>query len=100
MSPSGPRPPRWGVPRGRGGSARARAGGGGGRGAAVGSVGERAAAPLPLPTFTAVCAAVQEGRAAGAVLPLENSLGGTVGEAVDALLHTELPVLAEPRLHA
>ena len=39
--------------------------------------------------------AVQGGRAAGAVLPLENSLGGTVGEAVDALLHTELAVVAE-----
>lgn len=50
---------------------------------------------VPLPTFTAVCAAVADGRAAGAVLPLENSLAGTVGEAVDALLGTDLVVAAE-----
>src|SRR3972149_4824 len=82
MSTSRPRPPRSVDPSRRGE-------------AALGFFGEEAVAPLPLATFTAVCVAVQEGRAAGAVLPLENSLGGTVGEAVDALLHTELAVVAE-----
>lgn len=52
-------------------------------------------APLPLPTFSAVCAAVVEGRAVAALLPLENSVAGTVGEAVDALMRTRLLVVGE-----
>jgi prephenate dehydratase len=38
---------------------------------------------------------VRSGDAAGAVLPLENSLAGTVGKAVDALLRARLSVRAE-----
>lgn len=52
-------------------------------------------APLPLPTFSAVCGAVTDGRAVAAVLPLENSLAGTVGEALDALLRSRLRVVGE-----
>jgi prephenate dehydratase len=51
--------------------------------------------PMPLPTFSAVARAVAEGRAAAALLPLENSMAGTVGESVDALLRTRLPVVGE-----
>lgn len=51
--------------------------------------------PLPLPTFSAVCAAVADGRATAAVLPLENSLAGTVGEALDALVRARLSVVGE-----
>lgn len=36
-----------------------------------------------------------EARAAAAVLPLENSVAGTVGEAVDALMRTRLAVVGE-----
>lgn len=36
-----------------------------------------------------------EGRAAAAVLPLENSIAGTVGEAVDALIRSDLAVVGE-----
>lgn len=49
----------------------------------------------PAPTFTAACAAVVEGRAAAVVLPVENSLAGTVGEALDALTATPMLVAAE-----
>ena len=63
--------------------------------AALGYFGERLVVPLPLPTFSAVCAAVLEGKAAAAVLPLENSLAGAVGEAVDALMRAELVVTGE-----
>jgi prephenate dehydratase len=53
------------------------------------------AVPVPVPTFSAVCAAV-EGRSADAgVLPLENSLAGTVGDALDALAVGTLRVVGE-----
>ena len=64
----------------------------------LGYFGDGTVAPLPLPTFSAVCAAVVDGRATAAVLPLENSLAGTVGEAVDALMRTRLRVLGEALL--
>ncbi len=63
--------------------------------AALGYFGERAIEPMPLPTFLAAARAVADGRAAAALLPLENSVAGTVGEAVDALLRTGLPVVGE-----
>jgi prephenate dehydratase len=63
--------------------------------AALGYFGAGAIAPLPLPTFLAAARAVVDGRAAAALLPLENSVAGTVGEAVDALLRTGLPVVGE-----
>lgn len=51
--------------------------------------------PCPTPTFTAACAAVAEGRASAALLPVENSLAGTVGESLDALAATALTVIGE-----
>jgi prephenate dehydratase len=53
------------------------------------------ALPVPVPTFSAVCAAVQGGKADAGVLPLENSLAGTVGDALDALAVGTLRVVGE-----
>lgn len=54
-----------------------------------------AATPFPVPTFSAVCAAVESGQADAGVLPLENSLAGTVGDALDALAGGALRVVGE-----
>ncbi len=51
--------------------------------------------PLPVPTFSAVCAAVEGATADAGVLPLENSLAGTVGDALDALAVGALRVIGE-----
>ncbi len=53
------------------------------------------ATPVPMPTFSAVCAAVERGVADAGVLPLENSLAGTVGDALDALADGSLRVIGE-----
>jgi prephenate dehydratase len=53
------------------------------------------ATPAPMPTFSAVCAAVESGAADAGVLPLENSLAGTVGDALDALAKGSLRVVGE-----
>jgi len=55
-------------------------------------------APKPMPTFSAVCAAVESGEADAGVLPLENSLAGTVGDALDALAVGSLRVIGEVML--
>ena len=54
-----------------------------------------AVTPVPMPTFSAVCAAVESGAAGGGVLPLENSLAGTVGDALDALAKGSQRVVGE-----
>ena len=51
--------------------------------------------PAPMPTFVAVCAAVESGETDAGVLPLENSLAGTVGDALDALAVGSLRVVGE-----
>jgi len=51
--------------------------------------------PVPVPTFGAVCAAVESGGSDAGVLPLENSLAGTVGDALDALATGSLVVVGE-----
>jgi prephenate dehydratase len=51
--------------------------------------------PAPMPTFSAVCRAVEAGEADAGVLPLENSLAGTVGDALDALADGSLLVIGE-----
>lgn len=53
------------------------------------------AVPVPVATFSAVCAAVQDGTTEAGVLPLENSLAGTVGDALDALAVGTLRVVGE-----
>jgi len=62
--------------------------------AVIGYFGETVEA-VPMPTFSSVCAAVEEGSVDGGVLPLENSLAGTVGDALDALADGELHVIGE-----
>lgn len=54
---------------------------------------------LPVPTFSAVVDLVASGSADAGVLPLENSLAGTVGDALDALATGPLVVVGEI-LHA
>lgn len=54
-----------------------------------------AVTPVPVPTFSAVCAEVEGGLADAGVLPLENSLAGTVGDALDALANGSLRVIGE-----
>jgi prephenate dehydratase len=62
--------------------------------AVVGWFGD-AVTPVPVPTFSAVCAAVESGTTDAGVLPLENSLAGTVGDALDALANGSLRVIGE-----
>ncbi len=62
--------------------------------AVIGYFGD-AATPEPMPTFSAVCAAVDSGAVDAGVLPLENSLAGTVGDALDALASGTLRVVGE-----
>ncbi|MDQ4034341.1 MAG: hypothetical protein M3153_00275 [Chloroflexota bacterium] len=63
--------------------------------AVIGYFGSEAVEPAPMPTFSAVCTAVEDGSADAGVLPLENSLAGTVGDALDALADGSLTVVGE-----
>ncbi|MFN2418869.1 MAG: prephenate dehydratase [Candidatus Limnocylindria bacterium] len=63
--------------------------------AVVGYFGAGGATPMPMATFSAVCAAVEAGSVDAGVLPLENSLAGTVGDALDALADGSLNVVGE-----
>jgi prephenate dehydratase len=63
--------------------------------AVIGYFGAEAVEPAPMPTFSAVCVAVEDGSADAGVLPLENSLAGTVGDALDALADGSLVVIGE-----
>lgn len=50
---------------------------------------------LPCPRFEDVFRSLQEGAAAGAVIPIENTLAGSVHENYDHLQHYDLPIVAE-----
>ncbi len=50
---------------------------------------------LPQERFEDVFRALKEGRAAGAVVPIENTLAGSVHENYDHLVNFELPIVAE-----
>ena len=50
---------------------------------------------LPRGSFEAVFEAVEEGAATHGILPIENTIGGTIHENYDLLLHHELPIVAE-----
>jgi len=63
--------------------------------AIAGYFGPDAADAVGMPTFSAVCDAVASGSADAGVLPLENSLAGTVGDALDALAAGSLMVIGE-----
>ena len=52
-------------------------------------------AVLPCERFEDVFRTLQSGRAAGAVVPIENTLAGSVHENYDHLLHFEFPIVAE-----
>ena len=63
--------------------------------AVIGYFGADDGMPMPKPTFSAVCEAVESDSAGAGVLPLENSLAGTVGDALDALAEGSLSVVGE-----
>jgi len=50
---------------------------------------------LPCERFEDIFRCVKEGRAAGAVVPIENTLAGSVHENYDHLVNFELPIVAE-----
>jgi prephenate dehydratase len=54
-----------------------------------------AIAVLPCPRFEDVFRSLQEGAAAGAVIPIENTLAGSVHENYDHLQRYEFPIVAE-----
>ncbi|MGA2268221.1 MAG: prephenate dehydratase [Bryobacteraceae bacterium] len=54
-----------------------------------------AIAVLPCERFEDLFRSVKEGRAAGAVAPIENTLAGSVHENYDHLVNFELPIVAE-----
>ena len=63
--------------------------------AVIGYFGADGVTPMPMSTFSAVCTAVEDGSVDAGVLPLENSLAGTVGDALDALADGSLSVVGE-----
>jgi prephenate dehydratase len=56
------------------------------------------AAFLPCPAFEDVFAAVESGRASCGVLPIENSIGGTIHRNYDLLVQNELKIVGEVEL--
>jgi arogenate/prephenate dehydratase len=56
------------------------------------------ATALPCPTFEAVFAAVTDGRATHGILPMENSIGGSIHRNYDLLVEHELPIVGEVEL--
>ena len=51
--------------------------------------------PLPLPSFDDVFHAVAQGEATHGILPIENTIGGSIHRNYDLLLEHELPIVAE-----
>jgi arogenate/prephenate dehydratase len=55
-------------------------------------------AVLPCPSFEAVFAAVADGRASRGILPMENSIGGSIHRNYDLLVEHDLPIIGEVEL--
>jgi prephenate dehydratase len=53
---------------------------------------------LPCPRFEDVFRSLQDGLATGAVIPIENTLAGSVHENYDHLQHYDLPIVAETNI--
>ena len=56
------------------------------------------ATALPCPSFDEVFAAVAGGRATHGILPMENSIGGSIHRNYDLLVEHELPIIGEVEL--
>jgi prephenate dehydratase len=65
--------------------------------AALGALG-RTIEVVPEPTFDGLFASVLEGRAERALVPIENSLHGSIHENYDRLLHSPLHIVGETQL--
>jgi prephenate dehydratase len=59
---------------------------------------DEASTPLPCRSFEEVFAAVSSGAAARGVLPMENTIGGTIHRNYDLLVEHELPIVGEVQL--
>src|SRR4051812_5742387 len=59
---------------------------------------EPSAETLPSQSFEHVFAAVADGRATHGILPMENSIGGSIHRNYDLLLEHELPIVGEVEL--
>jgi len=59
---------------------------------------DAAADVLPCPTFDAVFDAVSRGAATHGILPMENSIGGSIHRNYDLLVEHELPIVGEVEL--
>jgi len=56
------------------------------------------AAPLPRPSFEEVFASVEKNEATHGILPVENTIGGTIHRNYDLLLEHELSIVAEVKI--
>src|SRR5438876_8839156 len=56
------------------------------------------ATTLPCPSFDEVFAAVAGGKATHGILPVENSIGGSIHRNFDLLLEHDLPIVGEVQL--
>jgi prephenate dehydratase len=56
------------------------------------------ATPVPCRSFEEVFQAVEEGRAGRGILPMENSIGGSIHRNYDLLVEHELPIVGEVEL--
>ena len=59
---------------------------------------EPSATPLPCRSFEEVFQAVEEGKAGRGILPMENSIGGSIHRNYDLLVEHELPIVGEIEL--
>ena len=57
-----------------------------------------AAQTLPCPSFDEVFSAVRDARATHGILPMENSIGGSIHRNYDLLVEHDLPIVGEVEL--
>src|SRR6476659_7343446 len=63
-----------------------------------GAYSEAAAVPLPCRSFEDVFQAVSDGSAGRGIIPMENTIGGSIHRNYDLLVEHELPIVGEVQL--